>query len=308
MQPPQKKQITIDRVVITSFIVDLSDVIISLAGTFLTGSVTMLSQTLEGFSDLFSSGFLYLGNKHSKRLPDKRHPYGYGRETYFWALMSGLVTFSIAATLSIYLGYQRFIEPEVIDSLPVALFALVFSFFSNGYSTFLSYKRLMRGKKTGQLYKTFINSPLIEVKTSFILDLIGTIASTFSLTALLIYKFSGDLRFDGIGAMVTGITLALLSIFILVGAKDLLIGRSAPTETLEKIEKAVLSFEKVKTIIDLRSSILGSNKLLITLEINVQDDLTTNELEILIDGIEEKIKKNIHWTALIQVELEAYKV
>ena len=74
----------------------------------------------------------------------------------------------------------------------------------------------MRGKKTSQLHKTFINSPLIEVKTSFILDLIGTIASTLGLTALLIYKFSGDLRFDGIGAMVTGITLAFLSIFILL--------------------------------------------------------------------------------------------
>lgn len=309
-QPEQKpkKQVTISRVVITSFVVDLSDVIISLVGTIITGSVTMLSQTLEGFSDLFSSGFLLLGNRRARRPPDKKHPYGYGRETYFWALMSGLVTFSITATLSLYFGYLRFVEPEVIENLPAALFALVFSFFSNGYSTYLSYQRLMRNKKRGQFYRTFIRSPLIEVKTSFILDLMGTVASTLGLLALLIYYYSGDLRFDGIGAMVTGIALGFFSFFILMGAKELLIGRSASIETLDKIKEAVTSFDKVQTIVDLRTLIIGSNRLLVNLEVNVQDGLTTDELEELIDKIEEKIKKSIKWKASIQVELETMNV
>jgi divalent metal cation (Fe/Co/Zn/Cd) transporter len=136
----------------------------------------------------------------------------------------------------------------------------------------------------------------------------GTIASTLGLLALLIYNFTQDPRFDGIGAMVTGLALGILSFFILIGAKDLLIGRSASLETIEKISQAVMSFDKVHAIVDLRTLILGSNKILINIEINVQDDLTTDELEVLIDKIEEKIKKSIKWKASIQIELETHNV
>jgi cation diffusion facilitator family transporter len=300
----ETKQDIIDRIVLTSFLVDLSDVIISLVGTILTKSVTMLSQTLEGFSDLFSSGFIFVGNRRAKLPPDKKHPYGYGKEIHFWSLMSGIVTFSITATFSIYLGYKRFVEPEVIENFFVAIFALVFSLFSNGYSTILSFKRLMHKKKPRQYYKTFLNSPLIEVKTTFILDLMGTCAAILGLIALLIYYFTGDLRFDGVGSMIIGITLGVLSIFILTGAKELIVGKSAPKETRDRIEIAVLSFDAVKTIQNLRTLVLGSKTILITLEINVSDELTTDQLEALIDRIETKIRENISWKALIDIELE----
>jgi cation diffusion facilitator family transporter len=303
------KEITVDRVVLTSFLVDVSDVVVSLFIAIITGSVTMISQTLEGASDLFSSSFLLIGNKRSKLPPVKKHPYGFGRETYFWALMSGLVTLSVTSTLSIYLGYKRFMEPETVKNLSYALLALVFSLFSNGYSAILSYKRLLRNKDQRHALKTFLNSPLIEVKTSLVLDLMGTIASILGLIALTIYKLSGNLRFDGLGAIATGVALAVLSFFILIGAKDLLIGRSASIETYEKIKKAVTSFKEVQTIVDLRTLILGSNKLLISMEINVDDNLNTNELEILIDKIEKRIAKKISWKKTdIQIELEASNI
>jgi len=287
--------------------VDLSDVLISLIGVVLTGSVTMISQALEGFSDIFSSGLLLFGNKRAKLPSDETHPYGYGRETFFWALMSGLITFSVTATISIYLGYQRFLHPESIQNLPFALFALVFSIFSNGYSCFISYKRLAGKHKARTMLQTFLNSPLIEVKTSFILDLMGTVAAIFGVIALLIYKYTNDLRFDGIGAILTGLALAFFAYFILIGAKDLLIGRSASKDVIKKIKEAVISFEQVTAILDIRTLIIGTRKLLINIEINVIDELNTPELEKLIDSIEEEINKHVGLTSFIQIELEAEK-
>ncbi len=303
----KNKIISIDRVVLTSFIVDLSDVLISLLGVILTGSVTMISQVLEGFSDIFSSGLLLFGNKRAKLPSDETHPYGYGRETFFWALMSGLITFSVTATISIYLGYQRFLHPESIENLSFALFALVFSIFSNGYSCFISYKRLAGKHKARTMLQTFLNSPLIEVKTSFILDLMGTVAAIFGVIALVIYKYTDDIRFDGIGAILTGLALAFFAYFILIGAKDLLIGRSASKDVIKKIKEAVISFDQVKTIIDIRTLIIGTRKLLINLEINVIDELNTTELEKLIDSIEEEINKHVGITSFIQIELETEK-
>lgn len=301
----QYKQITIDRVVITSFLVDLSDVLVNTTIALITGSVTMLSQAFEGMSDLFSSTFLLWGNKRSKQPPDKRHPYGYGKETYFWALISGLIAFSVTSTAAIYLGYRRILEPEIIKNLPLALFALGFSFFSNGYSAIISYKRLMRKNVGKGFYKAYLNSPLIEVKTSLVLDFMGTVASILGLAALTIYSISGNLIFDGLGAILTGLALAASSFTLLVGVKGLIIGQSASLETLDRIKEAVLSSDKVLTIVDLRTLILGSNKLLINIEVNTQDDLTTNELEKLIDEIEKKIREKIRWNASIQIELES---
>ena len=303
----KSKIISIDRVVLTSFLVDLSDVLISFLGALLTGSVTMISQALQGFSDIFSSGLLLFGNKRSKLPLDQIHPYGYGRETFFWALMSGLITFSITATISIYLGYQRFLQPETIKNLPFALFALVFSIFSNGYSCFISYKKLAGKHKASTVLQTFFNSPLIEVKTSFILDFMGTVAAVFGMAALVIYKYTNDLRFDGIGSMLTGLALAFFSYFILIGAKDLLIGKSASTKVIQKIMDAVMSFEQVTTIMDIRTLIIGTRKILIDLEINVIDELNTPELEKLIDNIEEEINRNLEITSFIQIELETEK-
>lgn len=123
----KNNKLSIDYIVLVSFLVDLSDVLISLVGAIVTGSVTMLSQTLEGISDLISSTFLLIGQKRSKLPPTKKHPYGYGRETFVWALLSGIVTLTVTATVSLYLGYKKFIEPEHVEHIGFALFALVFT-------------------------------------------------------------------------------------------------------------------------------------------------------------------------------------
>ena len=77
-------QITSEKVIVTSFLVDVSDVLINAFVAVLSGSVVMLSQALEGGADLLASGFLLVGIKRSKRPSDRKHPYGYGRELYFW--------------------------------------------------------------------------------------------------------------------------------------------------------------------------------------------------------------------------------
>lgn len=303
----QQSPITISRVVLVSFLVDITDVLVSVTIAIITGSITMFAQSLQGITDVLSSGFLYIGNKNSKKLPNKMHPYGFGRETYFWALMSGIVTIIFTATLSVFFGYKRFIEPEVVEHINWAFFALILSVFTNGYSAIISLKRLMHGKKKNKFIETFLNTPLIEVKTSFVLDSMGTVASIFGLLALSIYQITGNLRFDGLGAILTGVSLAVFSSFIIVGAKDLIIGRSASEETIEKIRNNVLSYESVNEILGLRTLIIGSNKLLVDLEINVKKDLTAIEIEHLIDKIENKIRNNLERSVSIQIELEAIK-
>lgn len=298
------KKITSEKVVTTSFIVDVSDVLINVLVCILSGSVVMLSQALEGIADLLATGLLLLGIRRAKRPSDRKHPFGYGRELYFWTFLSAMATFVITAGVSFYFGLKRFLKPEPIHNLALTYLALLIAIFTNGYAMSLSFRRLLGKKSYLKIWEIFKSSALIETKTTFVLDVMGTTASLLGLIALIIYGTTNNLRFDGLGAMAIGATLAILSIFIIKGAKDLLVGQAASPEVEEKIKKATKSHPNVLEVLDLRTLQIGPERLLVNIEVHLADRLTTDEIELLIDKIERQIKKEVPSAANIQIELE----
>ncbi len=299
VSPPSAK-----KVILTSFLVDVLDVASNLAVALLSGSVVMVSQVLQGVSDLTASGLLLVGIRQSNKKPDHKHPFGHGREMFFWAMISALITFGVTATLSVYLGWERFLHPEPIHNIFLAYVILVITTANNAYSLSLSYKRL-RSETTGQRFlKSFFQSPLIETKTTFVLDLMGTSASILGLVSLLLYGLTGNRHFDGLGAIIIGLTLALFSFLLIKSVKDLLVGRSAFPEVEEKIRQAALTIPEVENILDLRTMYIGPERLLVNLEVHLQDNLNTDEIEKLTDRIKEVIQTKEPTVHHIQVELE----
>jgi len=302
-----EKRVTAKKVIITSFIVDLLDIVLNVVVTILSGSVVMLTQVFEAIADIAASGFLLIGFKRSLQKEDKTHPFGYGREIYFWSLMSGLIMFGLTSSLSFYFGWQRFVHPEPIHDTGVALFVLILTFFTNLYAFTLSFRRLMKKRPVMHIVRIFYRSSLVETKTTFILDLMGASASLVGSIALGIYLITGDMRFDGIGAMVIGLTLAIFSIFLLAGIRDLLIGKSASEETEEKIRKAALEVSEVESVLDLKTLHIGSEKLLVNLDVHMNAKLGTRDLEKLIDQIKDKIRREVPSATYVQVELETLR-
>lgn len=298
-----EKKITSRKVILTSFFVDLLDILLSFVVAILSGSVVMISQVLEGFSDLVSSGLLLIGHNRSMQKEDRTHPFGYGKEIYFWTLLSALFMFGITSTFSFYLGVRRFAEPVVVHDVGAALFVLAVTLLTNFYAFFLSYKRLLRNRSFLDIIKVFYRSSLVETKTTFTLDLMGTVASFFGLIALLLYALTGDGRFDGIGAMIIGASLGVFSIFLVLGIKDVLVGKSASPETEEKIKKAALSVGKVEEISDLKTMHIGSEKLLVSLDAGIRGRLRKKELKKVIDEIEWKIREVVPSAKYVFVEL-----
>lgn len=296
--------ITSSRAVTTSFIVSISDVLLNLFVAWISGSAVMVSQALEGAADLLTAGLLLIGLDRSEAPSDRRHPFGHGRELFFWTFLAALTTFIITAGASFYFGLQKFRSPDSIENTYLVLAMLVFAVLTNGYSMSLSLKRLMGERSLSHLWRVFKDSALIETKTTFVIDLMGTTASVIGLISLILYTITGDVRFDGIGAMAIGITLAVLAFFILESAKDLLVGQSAPVEIENKIKSITLNFKQVKDILNLRTLYIGSEKLLINIEVHLADEMDTDEIEGLIDNIQREIKKEIPSAHRVQIELE----
>lgn len=190
-------KISARRVILTSFFVDSLDIVVNLIVVLLTGSVVIVSELVQGISDMAASGLLLIGLKRSRT------------ERFFWALISALVMLLVAASLSFYFGLRRFLNPEPIDNIYVAYAALIIGAISNTYAFVLSAKRIRQHK----------GSSLIMTKNTFVLDLMGASAAVMGLIALIFYEVFGEIRFDGVGAMGIGIVLAFLSLRLIFGIK-----------------------------------------------------------------------------------------
>ncbi|MGE5041497.1 MAG: cation diffusion facilitator family transporter [Candidatus Levyibacteriota bacterium] len=303
----KEDQVTSKRVLITSFLVDILDILVSLVIAVISGSVIMLTEVFEGIADLASSGFLLVGYYNSRQKEDSLHPFGYGREMYFWALLSALVMFGVTATLSIYFGWKRIFQPQEVHSIYVVFTILLITLFTNSYACFLSLRKLLQGRSLRYIINMFYRPTLIEVKTTFILDFMGATASFVGFISLFMYKITGDMRFDGFGALSIGISLAICSYFLIIGIHDLLIGRGASYETREKIKKAAMRIEEVEDVLGMKTLHMGSEKLLVNLDVRMDASLTTRELEKLIDKIKYEIRTEVPNVKYLQVELETPK-
>lgn len=284
--------------------VDILDVLLNVVVFLLTGSVVMVAEALEGLADLVSSGLLLIGLRRAKRIPDSTHPFGYGRELYFWTLIAALFMFVFTSGLSIYFGWQRLSHPEPIENLQLAYVVLTFAILTNGYAFSLSFRRLLGERNPAHVWRIFIRTTLVETKTTFVLDLMGTTAAVLGLFSLALFGFTGDLRFDGLGAIIIGVVLAILAFSLLLTIKDLLIGIGASEEVQKQIKKAALEVKGVEGVLDLRTMLVGPEKLLVNIEVHLVDKLTTAEIEKLVDKIKENVGEAVPTVQHIQVELE----
>jgi len=212
------RKITAQRVVLTSFFVDLLDIVLNFSVAILTGSVVMVAELFQAVADLISSALLLIGLKR----PEK--------EVYLWTILSALVMLIVASSMSFYFGLRRFLQPEEVENILLAYAALFVAASSNGYAFFISVKRILAGRGFRHLMKAFRDSPLIMTKNTFVLDLMGMSSAILGLIALVLYQVFDDLRFDGLGAMGIGVVLALLSIDLVFSIKDLLRGKRVGRE------------------------------------------------------------------------------
>lgn len=304
MPDTKSGKISADKVVITSFAVSILDIAINTVVAIISGSVTMLSQALQGFSDLIAAGFLIIGVKRAKRTADSKHPLGYGKELYFWTFLAALVTFTITASASFYFGLKRFLNPEPIENIWLAFLALSIAIVTNSYSMSLGLRRLLGGSAISKTIDVFTRSVHIETKKAFLLDIMGTTAPVLGMISLILYHITGELHFDGFGAMIIGISMGIFALVILKGAKDLLVGQSAPPEIENKIKSTVQSNPHVISVLGLQTLYLGTEKLLVNLEVHIKDRLETDDIEELIDILETNIKAEVPSAKHIQIELE----
>jgi cation diffusion facilitator family transporter len=292
MEPAEPSTPTTRRVLLTSFFVDILDVIMNATIAIITGSVVMLAETLEGFADMCSAGLLLLGFKKSTRRPNKLHPFGFGKELYFWSTLAAFVMVGITATLSFRFGYEKLQNPTPVNHIVIAVIVLAVAVITNGYSFMLSARKLLEGKPVRKLWEAFIASPHIAPKSTLVLDAMGVLAALFGLLSLIMYMITGNSQFDGVGAMLVSLVLVASAVVLLITIRSLVIGQSAPREMERRIRDAVREIPEVRHIVGMRTMMLGSDSLLVNIDVHLRDGLSTDQIE----GVVEKIRDTAEQT------------
>ena len=305
MQTPALKS---KALIIVEIVSDFFMFLIKMALGIMSGSSTMIAEGFHSFTDTGNQIFLAIGMQTSKKKPDKLHPFGYGKERFFWALLSALFIAFVSGVLSIWQGIEKIYTHSEITHFQTNFIVLGIALLLSFINFFLSTRHIqpLFGKK---LFGGDFLHRLGNIKRPIALnlwfgDMAAIAGNLIALFTLILVYFTSNSVYDGIASIFIGCILLFLGIYLANDSKDLLIGEAVSPEVFQKLCEVVHAFPKVKRVLTLKTMHLSHDEVLINIDISFQENLKTKELEQVVDEIEKKIQEIIPTARHIFIEAE----
>ncbi|HET6589805.1 MAG TPA: cation diffusion facilitator family transporter [Candidatus Nitrosocosmicus sp.] len=297
---------------------NLGIAISKLIAALLTGSTSMWAETYHSFSDTLNQILLLLGIRTSKKKGTERHPFGYGKEQFFWSFIVATLIFGISGVLSLEQGLGSLLGSEIhrLENVSISYLILAISFVFEGNALRIAlglFKNTIedRGEKFTILsvIKEFKESKDTSILTVVVEDSAALLGITIAAIALYLSDITGNLMYDAVGSILIGCTLMAFAFFLARENKELLIGESISKRDYKLLFNSVSGISEVNKIISIRTMHLAPEDVLIAIEVSLIDNLDTDAIELVIDKIENTIKQVIPYavSSKIYVELERPK-
>jgi cation diffusion facilitator family transporter len=270
-------------------------------GFLVTGSSSMLAESVHSLADTTNQGLLLLGQKTSKRVADKEHPFGYGRDRYFYSFIVALMLFSLGSAFAIYEGVHKVGHPEPLESPIVAVIILLVAVVLEGYSfyTAIGESRKIKGDATWWGFIRQAKEP--ELPVVLLEDAGALIGLILALLGVGLSVITGNPVWDGVGTLAIGALLGVIAIILIVEMKSLLIGEGATEPMLATIVDE-LAAGKVERVIHIRTQYMGPDELLVAAKLAMVPGLDTAELASAIDDAEARVRAKVPVARLIYLE------
>ncbi len=295
------------KAVLAALFGNLGIAIFKFVAAIFSGSSTMLAEAYHSVSDTFNQVLLLYGLRASKKPADKEHPFGHGKEQFFWSFIVAMILFGIAGTLSISEGYHKFRHPEPLKHVGLTYMAIAVAVIFEGLAlrvALLNIKEEMKREKHRSLFETLRKSKDPTNLTVFVEDSLAIAGVLIAGVAITIVHFTNILIIDAIASIVIGAMLMVFALFLAFETRMLLVGEAVSPYKRKKILKIVRSFKEVNEILSLKTMHLSSDEVLVALEVDYAEGLVVGDLEDMNLEIEKKIKEFIPYA---RVYLEAQK-
>jgi cation diffusion facilitator family transporter len=266
----------------------------------------MLAEGVHSLADTGNQALLLWGGARARRAATPEHPFGYGRERYFWAFVVSLVIFSLGSLFALYEGIGRLRDPHDISSPGWAIGVLLVGIALEGGSCAMAVREsnAVRGKASWWEFIRHSKSPELPV---VLLEDIGALAGlVIALTGVALATLTGNPVFDAFGSIAIGILLGVIAVVLAIEMQSLLIGEAASPETQARIRAAIDGSDDVRRVIHMRTQHMGPDSLLVGAKVEFDPGLDVPGLAAAIDRLEVEIRANIEVAATIYIEPDVY--
>ncbi len=280
------------RAILYAFLANFCIAIAKSWAAWLTGSGSMLAEAIHSYADTGNQVLLYLGLKQSQRPPDKEHPLGYGKLSYFWSFIVAILLFSMGGLFSIYEGYHKLTHPEPLSQIWIAIVVLSLAIVLEGFSLFGALREIAKvraGRPFREWLKHTRNSELVVVLGE---DIGAQLGLVLALCFLIIAAKTGNPMYDALGSICIGVVLLVISVFVAWRVKSLLVGRSADPEIQEAIDAIISDQKGIEHVFNTITIQFGPDTML-AVKVKMNPDLNINEAVAHINALERKLKERI---------------
>jgi cation diffusion facilitator family transporter len=285
------------RAILYAFIANFGIAIAKSWAAWLTGSGSMLAEAIHSYADTGNQVLLYLGLKQSQKPPDKEHPLGYGKLSYFWSFIVAILLFTMGGLFSIYEGFHKLSHPEPLSQVYIAIIVLVLAILLEGGSLLGCIREIniVRGDRPfREWFKHTRASELVVVLGEDIGAQLGLILALGFLTMA---WYTGDPVYDAFGSITIGVILLVISAFIAWRIRALLVGRSADPAIQQAIEEIIAEQEGIERVFNTITVQFGPDTMLAA-KIKLNEKISINAAVADINALERTLKErvpNLKW-------------
>jgi cation diffusion facilitator family transporter len=273
----------------------------------ITGSASLLAESVHSVADSGNQALLLLGRSRAARAQTEEHPFGFGRERYFYAFVVAVVLFTGGAAFSVFEGIHKIIHPEPVRSPAVAFAVLVIAMVLESLSlrTAVRESNQVRGRHGWLAFIRRAKAP--ELPAVLLEDMAALAGLVFALVGVTLAVITGDGVWDGAGSLAIGALLAVVAVILAVETKSLLIGESASREVERAIVAALEAGDEVERVIHLRTLHMGPESLLVAAKISVRGSARADAVAAGIDAAERRVRGAVPIAEMIYLEPDLYQ-
>jgi cation diffusion facilitator family transporter len=290
------------RAIVAAFLANVGIALSKFIGFLVTGSSSMLAESIHSVADSGNQALLALGQKRSAREADEKHQFGHGRERYFWAFVVALVLFTLGSVFSIFEGIRKFQHPEALESAGWAIGILFVAIVLESLSirTAISESNPLRGEQGWAAFIRHSRNP--ELPVLLLEDFGALIGLALALAGVGLTIVTGNPRWDAVGTICIGSLLGVIAAVLATEMKSLLIGEGATDEDQTKIVEAIESAPAVLGVIYVRTQHMGPDDLLVGVKADLDHSLSVAGIADAINDVEARIRAAVPIATTIFIE------
>jgi cation diffusion facilitator family transporter len=288
--------------ILAAFLANVGIAATKFVGYLITGSSSLLAESIHSVADSSNQGLLFLGGRRARRPATALHPFGFGRSRYFWSFVVAIVLFSAGGLFALYEGWHKISHPEEIDSPQIAIAMLLVAMVVGGFAlrTAVRHARPFRDERGWLAYIRRSRSP--ELPVLLVEDSAALTGLAFALLGVVLATVTGEPVFDGIGTLAIGALLVAVGIFLAVEMQSLLLGEAAVPEQQATIVATAAGIAGIAGVIYCRTQHLSPDDLLVAIKVDFDPGMSAAEAGEVINDCEARIRAAVPIATHIYVE------